>query len=149
MDLGTLFIVLSIFVVVAVIAVKPFLFKVQDQDHPHRHLFGNYQDQLALAENRKNLKKLELDYRSGKISDSTFNVRRQNLELSAKDLPYQIGAGEESLLTGNSDTSDQIEAMLEKRRMSRSERSSGFCPRCGKPIQKSDLYCPFCGHEMR
>jgi hypothetical protein len=40
---------------------------------------------------------------------------------------------------------DDIERLLSDRRRARSEKSAGFCPNCGGPIQKSDRFCPQCG----
>ena len=41
-----------------------------------------------------------------------------------------------------------IEKMVIDRRRERTERSAGFCPKCGKPIQQSDQYCPGCGEKI-
>jgi tRNA(Ile2) C34 agmatinyltransferase TiaS len=41
-----------------------------------------------------------------------------------------------------------IEKMIVDRRRERTERSAGFCPKCGKPIQQSDQYCPGCGEKI-
>ncbi len=40
---------------------------------------------------------------------------------------------------------DEVEALLANRRRERREKSVGFCPKCGKPVQKSDRFCPKCG----
>jgi hypothetical protein len=40
---------------------------------------------------------------------------------------------------------DDIERLLSDRRRARSEKSAGFCPNCGGPVQKSDRFCPKCG----
>jgi hypothetical protein len=43
---------------------------------------------------------------------------------------------------------DDVEAMLVTRRKARKEKSSGFCPRCGKPMLISDRFCPHCGKSI-
>lgn len=43
---------------------------------------------------------------------------------------------------------DEIERMISTRRQERKELSSGFCYKCGKPIQKSDVFCPKCGAKL-
>jgi len=40
---------------------------------------------------------------------------------------------------------DDLEIMLANRRRDRQEKSAGFCPKCGNPVQKSDRFCPKCG----
>ena len=40
---------------------------------------------------------------------------------------------------------DDLERLLANRRRARSEKSAGFCPNCGGPVQKSDRFCPKCG----
>jgi hypothetical protein len=43
---------------------------------------------------------------------------------------------------------DEVEKLISIRRQSRKELSSGFCPKCGKPVQKSDIFCPKCGTKQ-
>jgi predicted amidophosphoribosyltransferase len=40
---------------------------------------------------------------------------------------------------------DALEAIIASRRRERSEKAGGFCPKCGRPVQKSDYFCPRCG----
>jgi predicted amidophosphoribosyltransferase len=37
---------------------------------------------------------------------------------------------------------------LAARRRARQDKSAGFCPQCGSPVQKSDLFCPRCGKAL-
>lgn len=43
---------------------------------------------------------------------------------------------------------DELEALLAMRRRDRQEKSAGFCPKCGNPVQKSDKFCPKCGKKV-
>ena len=43
---------------------------------------------------------------------------------------------------------DEIEARLASRRRQRMDKSAGFCPQCGRPVQKSDRFCPGCGSAL-
>jgi hypothetical protein len=43
---------------------------------------------------------------------------------------------------------DDLEALIASRRRQRNEKSAGFCPQCGGPVQKSDLFCPKCGTKV-
>ncbi len=44
-----------------------------------------------------------------------------------------------------SSVDDELEMMLSNRKRARQEKSAGFCPKCGGPLQKSDKFCPKCG----
>lgn len=50
-----------------------------------------------------------------------------------------VGAG------GNGKGKDALEEMIAARKRQRGESAAGFCPRCGKPVQKSDKFCSKCG----
>jgi hypothetical protein len=43
---------------------------------------------------------------------------------------------------------DPLEEMIASRRQNQAEKPGGFCPRCGRPVQKSDRYCPRCGAKL-
>lgn len=43
---------------------------------------------------------------------------------------------------------DDIERQIASRRRAQPEKAGGFCPKCGKPIQKSDQFCPKCGAKV-
>jgi hypothetical protein len=43
---------------------------------------------------------------------------------------------------------DDLEAILAARRRDRQDRSGGFCPACGRSVQKSDRFCPKCGQSL-
>lgn len=58
--------------------------------------------------------------------------------------------GTRSNMDDNPKQDDQIniEEMISERRMERKERSAGFCSKCGRPVQQSDVYCPGCGEKI-
>ena len=43
------------------------------------------------------------------------------------------------------DPDDNLEYLIANRRRNRQDKSAGFCPKCGGPVQKSDHFCPKCG----
>lgn len=43
---------------------------------------------------------------------------------------------------------DEVEIQLAARRRSRQDKSAGFCPQCGRPVQSSDSFCPSCGKPL-
>jgi hypothetical protein len=46
------------------------------------------------------------------------------------------------------DADDEVEVQLAARRRARQDKSAGFCPQCGRPVQKSDRFCPKCGNAL-
>jgi hypothetical protein len=46
-------------------------------------------------------------------------------------------------------TDDDLEDLLAKRRNTRKDKAAGFCPKCGKPILQSDVFCPACGNTLK
>jgi hypothetical protein len=43
---------------------------------------------------------------------------------------------------------DALEIEIANRRRARSAQAGGFCPKCGKPVQKNDRFCPKCGTAL-
>jgi hypothetical protein len=43
---------------------------------------------------------------------------------------------------------DELEEMIATYRKERQEKSAGFCPKCGKPLRKSDQFCSRCGTSI-
>lgn len=43
---------------------------------------------------------------------------------------------------------DDLEVLIASRRRERSEKAAGFCPQCGRAVQKSDRFCPKCGETL-
>jgi rubrerythrin len=43
---------------------------------------------------------------------------------------------------------DDLDELIAARRASRKEKSAGFCPKCGKPVLRSDRFCPHCGKPI-
>ncbi|HEY5157362.1 MAG TPA: zinc-ribbon domain-containing protein, partial [Anaerolineales bacterium] len=44
---------------------------------------------------------------------------------------------------------DELEELLARRRTIRKDKTGGFCPKCGKPVLFSDVFCPTCGHALK
>jgi hypothetical protein len=74
-------------------------------------------------------------------------ISRRKIEKSQKEIAQGLPAnavGAQDL--GKSD--DGIEDLISARRRNRSEKTAGFCPRCGHPAQKSDRFCSKCGTPL-
>jgi hypothetical protein len=55
-----------------------------------------------------------------------------------------VGLAEKTAVHARDDVEDKIAA----RRRQRQEKASGFCPRCGRPVLKSDKFCSKCGTTL-
>jgi len=59
-------------------------------------------------------------------------------------------AGLSSVTSGGSEMptheeDEALETLIAMRRGAHQVQAGGFCPRCGRPVQKSDRFCPKCG----
>ena len=43
---------------------------------------------------------------------------------------------------------DTLEDLIASRKRQRQEKTAGFCPKCGRPVQKSDKFCSRCGTTL-
>lgn len=43
---------------------------------------------------------------------------------------------------------DALEDLIASRKRQRQEKAAGFCPKCGRPVQKSDKFCSRCGTTL-
>jgi hypothetical protein len=51
--------------------------------------------------------------------------------------------------SGNgSNVNDELEELIASRKRARKESAAGFCPGCGRPVQKSDKFCSRCGTTL-
>ena len=124
------------------------------------------------------LQELDFDYSLGKIPEEDYPGQRNALLLHGAEvlqkldalqpqppartggdrLEEALAARREALSQAAAETSTRkqdvdLEALIAARRRARNgsaprEKSIGFCPQCGKSIQKSDRFCPKCGTEL-
>lgn len=165
MDIGSIFLVLALLVVVAVFVSRP-LFKNRvtasspavDQMEQKRSTLLAERDRTLNA-----LYELDFDNSLGKIPPEEYPQQRAILLEHGADILRQIDAlqdaGAESASPPASgplpardeikpkpvDPNDELEILLANRRRSKQGKSAGFCPKCGVPLQKSDQFCPKCG----
>jgi hypothetical protein len=63
------------------------------------------------------------------------------------------GAATSGAATSGAETSgarmkDELEELIASRKRVRTESSAGFCPRCGRPVLKTDKFCSRCGATL-
>jgi len=191
MDLGSIFVILALFVLVGLIISKPLFenkaaqnISLEDQEEHELSALLAQRDQVL-----DNLNELDLDFAVGKIPETDYPVQRHLLlergahilqeldkHLLASDisgeaaeisfderLELAIAARREDMhsdegdsiakpppdvITPLSNPDDDLEVLIANRKRKRNDRSAGFCPKCGGPIQKSDHFCPKCGTTL-
>ena len=190
MDLGSIFLVLALTIVVSLFISRPFFEqktvlagKTFDQEEHEISSLLAERDQVLDA-----LQELDFDYALGKIPEQEYPAQRKTLldrganilrELDSResaDDAVPVGnidarleaaiesrradiSGDNTSIPGTEseavsaataivDPDDDLEVMIANRRRNRNDKSAGFCPKCGGPVQKSDQFCPKCGATM-
>jgi hypothetical protein len=169
MDLGAVFFLLSVLILVGMYLYAPFISRTRRIDAHEEHELSS-----LLAERDRlitSLQELDFDHNLGKIPEQDYPVQRAELLRKGADVLRQLDARQpgmtaggpvetrlERAAAGRADapassglTDDEIESMLAaRRRMIKmiKEKSAGFCPRCGQAVLVSDRFCPACGKSL-
>lgn len=171
MDLGSIFLILALFVLVGLYIVRPFFAhkgsSVGVEERVHSSLLAE-RDQILAA-----LQELDFDNAMGKIPEEDYPLQRalllkkgaevlrsmethQGQKETKKEqavLRTFVAAGEAvptaAGANGKEAPDDDLEVLIASRRRSRPEKAGGFCPQCGGPLQKSDMFCPKCGANVK
>lgn len=169
MELGAIFLLLAVFVLVGIYLYSPFMVRTR------RTREEGYEVSALLAERDRvinSLQELDFDHNLGKIPAEDYPVQRAALlqkgaeilrkldeiapaSSSARDVESRI---EKAAAARRADAAssapaielddDEIESMLSARRKQIKEKSAGFCPKCGKPVLVTDRFCPSCGKSL-
>jgi hypothetical protein len=168
MDIGAVFLILAVVILVGMIVSRPFTNRVPDQAAaPAPTGADQYTRSNRLAEYDRQLnalQELDFDHRLGKIPDEDYPQQRQALLNDATEtlrdldasgvqipgaLPQDDAERRDSVTPPPSAEADRdLEALIAARRRARQEKAGGFCPTCGKPVQESDRFCPKCGARL-
>ena len=177
MDIGSIFLILGLLVLVVLFISRPFLERktipTSVEDHELSSLLAE-RDRILNA-----LQELDFDFALGKIPESDFPGQRASLLQRGADILRQLdalravhshddaeaaleaaiaarradAAGMRVALNGGAGRmvhapDDDLEAVIASRRREHKEKAVGFCPQCGRPVQKSDRFCPKCGTTL-
>lgn len=176
MDIGSIFLILSLLVLVGVFVSRPFFERRSVQmsavEHEVSALLAE-RDRILNA-----LQELDFDFTLGKIPAEDYPAQRAALLQSGAAVlrqldAFHVGGAEADLVLeaaiaarradaavlasapNNSGRrslpatpDDSLEALIASRRRERNGKSAGFCPNCGRPVQKSDRFCPNCGGSL-
>lgn len=168
MQITAIFFTLAILILVAIYLYAPFMERrarsVTEEEHELSALMAE-RDRVI-----NSLQELDFDFKLGKIPDEDYPSQRASLLQKGADILRQIDTIapqitpepdvdariEKAIAARRADASvakpeindDDVESMISARRKARKDRSSGFCPKCGKPVMESDRFCPSCGKSL-
>ena len=168
MQITAIFFTLAILILVAIYLYAPFM-----EQRARRVTEEEHELSTLLAERDRvinSLQELDFDYKLGKIPEEDYSSQRTSLLQKGADILRQIDTIapqpvsvhdadariEKAIAARRADASvvrpelsdDEVESMIAARHKSHKEKSSGFCPKCGKPVMISDRFCPSCGKSL-
>lgn len=168
MELAAIFFSLAVLLLVGIYLYAPFMEKrarrVTEEEHELSALMAE-RDRVI-----NSLQELDFDFKLGKIPEEDYPVQRSTLLQKGADIlrkidtlaPQATSAQdtemrlERAIAARRADASlakvevsdDDLESMISSRRRSRTNKSAGFCPKCGKPVMVTDRFCPSCGKSL-
>lgn len=169
MELGSIFLVLAVLVIVGMYLYAPFM------SRPRKLSTNEMHDISALKAERdrviNSLQELDFDFKLGKIPAEDYPEQRAELLKKGSDILRKLDELEPLLASSRNAESriekaaaakradssstaaelsdEDIEAMIAARRKQHKSKSAGFCPSCGKPVLVSDSFCPSCGKSLK
>jgi len=177
MDLGSIFLIFALFVLAGLFVALP-LFEHKLPGKKAARRMQGHDISALLAEHDQiinALRELDFDFALKKIPEVDYPVQRNMLLIRGTEILRQLDGyqkrspgtkgkgGKEPAKIGKSSIveathpapqpsqptpDDELETKIAARRRSRQEKSGGFCPQCGKPVQVSDHFCPKCGESL-
>jgi hypothetical protein len=173
LDIGSILLILSILILAALFIIRPFILEKvaaagsDDQEDEEMRLLDHRYSALLAEKDRllSTAQELEIDHGMGKIPEEDYPAQRAELLSAGARVLQELDEIEEQSQNTTPDAipehqlvdlqeaeiingMDKIEEMVVARKRLRDEKSAGFCPHCGKVIQKSDVYCPRCGSKV-
>jgi hypothetical protein len=168
MELAAIFFSLAVLLLVGIYLYAPFMERrarrVTEEEHELSALMAE-RDRVI-----NSLQELDFDFKLGKIPEEDYPVQRSTLLQKGADIlrkidtlaPQATSAQdtevrlERAIAARRADASlarvevsdDDLESMISSRRRSRTKKSAGFCPKCGKPVMVTDRFCPSCGKSL-
>jgi hypothetical protein len=168
MELTAIFFSLAVLILVGIYLYAPFMERrarrVTEEEHELSALMAE-RDRVI-----NSLQELDFDFKLGKIPEDDYPTQRANLLQKGAEILKKIDALapqlvstpdtearlEKAIAARRADgavaaapvTDDDLEALISARRKTRTKKSAGFCPRCGKPVTVTDRFCPSCGKSL-
>lgn len=168
MELGSLFLILAVVVIVGMYLYAPFTMRAR-----HTRVSETHEVSALKAERDRvinSLQELDFDFKLGKIPAEDYPEQRAALLQKGADIlrkldelaPISSSTNnaeariEKAAAAKRADSSgkaaqfsdDELESMIAARRKDHKSRSAGFCPKCGKTVLVTDKFCPSCGKAL-
>lgn len=165
MDLGALFLLLALALLVGVIISRPLFFKGTEDLAVSASLPAEHQRSTLLAERDRlltALQELEFDHNLGKVPEEDYPEQRAALVKSTAEVLRQLDATPAVSAPAGEPAASQemapqpavadvvLEALIAAHRRARplDGKAAGFCSKCGKPATRSDKFCSRCGTAL-
>ena len=168
MELGSLFLILAVIVLVGIYLYAPFTSQARRVRASESHEVSSLKAERDRVIN--SLQELDFDFKLGKIPAEDYPDQRATLLQKGSDIlrkldeiaPVSASASnaeariEKAAAAKRADSSvadsqvsdDDLESMIAARRKEHKSKSAGFCPKCGKPVLVTDKFCPSCGKAV-
>ena len=172
MELGSILLLLAILILTALFVARPFL-----ENRRMLAVSAEEQELSSLMAERDRLittlQELDFDQTLGKIPADDYPAMRAELMQQAASVLRKLDAFQaaqsaptdaesriEAVIAArradaaahsaspNLETDDMLEERIASRKAARKEKSAGFCSKCGKPVLRSDRFCPHCGLKI-
>jgi hypothetical protein len=156
MELGTIFLIIGVLVIVIVFVAQPFT------THWRARAQSSHEISALLAERERAINallELDADNSIGKVPAEEYSSQRASLVRKGADILRQLDEIQKvqpvfvketvkpvlAETYSNAPSDEDLEDLIYKRRTIRQLKTAGFCSNCGKPVSKSDQFCPSCG----
>lgn len=154
MDLGSIFVILALVIVVAGFIARPILEKggisITERS---RHLseLQAKRDQILLV-----LQELDMDHAMGKIPTEDYESQRPGMVARGAEILReldQLGGIAPTAAKSNGHEGEDLDALMEeeilRRRKFSSVETEGFCTQCGSRLLAGDQFCSSCGAKVQ
>jgi hypothetical protein len=162
MDLSVIILLVLLMAFIALFVSRPFFVRERIPS-----IANNPQLSALLAERERTLialQELDADQALGKIPLEDYSTQRADLLKRGGEILRQIDAlvsvpeksnsgkisGSEAPVQASIPLTEEVlEELIAMRRNKLKDKTSGFCPQCGKPVLFSDVFCSSCGYALK
>jgi hypothetical protein len=108
--------------------------------YDHKSSQGDWESQIEAAiaarrrETGKQFNRRGSSYRSSASEDAVQDIQEPGVAPTSQPLSNSMD--------------DDLEAQIAARKRVKPGKAAGFCPQCGRAVQKSDKFCPNCGASV-